>query len=142
MGYEIELSLDLRKHKSVTNIINNAQDLAECYNCDRFYQFSECNGEVRRLKKNLHIMVICFNKENFENMINFLKEIIGKYKKKLYIESVYNINNHSLIYASNYYMSIMEKEQKDDYKERRSNRSFSETDYFILRDILKKNINK
>jgi hypothetical protein len=36
----------------------------------------------------------------------------------------------------------MEKEQKDDYKERRSNRSFSETDYFILRDILKKNINK
>ena len=36
-------------------------------------------------------------------------------------------------------MKLMEKDSKDDYKERRSNRSFSETDYFIIRDILKKN---
>ena len=40
-------------------------------------------------------------------------------------------------------MDIMEKEdseQKEEYKHRRQTRSYSETDYFILRDILKKNI--
>jgi len=84
-------------------------------------------------------MVVCFDEYKFEQMTKFLKDVISRYKKKLYIESVYDINKHNLIYASPYYMSIMEKEQKDDYKERRANRSFSETDYFILRDILKKN---
>ena len=138
MGYEIEMSLDLRKHKSVTKIIDSTQDLADFYECERFYQFSECDGEVRRLKRKSQVMVICFDEEKFENMTNFLKEIIARYRKKLYIESVYNINKHSLIYASPYYMSIMEKDQKEDYKERKSNRSFSETDYFILRDILNK----
>ena len=72
-------------------------------------------------------------------MSNFLKDVIDKYKKKLFIESIYDIDRHSLIYASSYYMSIMEKEQKDDYKHRRTTRSFSDTDYYILRDILKKN---
>lgn len=139
MGYEIEMSLDLRKHKSVTKIIEDAQDIAEYHDCERYYQFSECEGDVRRMKRKAQVMVFCFDEEKFENMTTFLKDIIAKYKKKLYIESVYDINRHSLIYASPYYMSIMEKEQKDDYKERRTNRSFSETDYFILREILKKN---
>jgi|UniRef100_A0A6C0CM31 hypothetical protein len=139
MGYEIEMSLDLRKHKSVTKIIDDTQDLAEYYECERYYQFSECEGEIRRLKRKAQVMVFCFDDNKFENMSNFLKDVIAKYKKRLYIESIYDINRHSLIYASPYYMSIMEREQKDDYKERRTNRSFSETDYFILREILKKN---
>jgi len=139
MGYEIEMSLDLRKHKSVTKLIDSAQELADYYECERFYQFSECEGEVRRLKRKAQVMVICFDEYKFEQMTNFLKDVISRYKKKIYIESVYDINKHNLIYASPYYMSIMEKEQKDYYKERRTNRSFSETDYFILRDILKKN---
>jgi hypothetical protein len=139
MGYEIEMSLDLRKERNVISVMNGAMEIAENNECDRYFQFSECEGEVRRLKRKSQVIVFCFDDEKFTEMSNFLKDVIDKYKKKLFIESIYDIDRHSLIYASSYYMSIMEKEQKDDYKHRRTTRSFSDTDYYILRDILKKN---
>ena len=140
MGYEIEMSLNLKKQSSnVTKLINETFELANLNDCDYHYQFSECEGEVRRLKRKSQVMVFCFDEEKFEKMTNFLKEIIDNYRKCIYVESVYDVNKHSLIYASRYYMKLMESDSKDDYKERRSNRSFSETDYFIIRDILKKN---
>jgi len=71
-------------------------------------------------------------------MTNFLKEVIKRYKQKICIESISEVEKQNLIYASPYYMELMETEQKDEYKHRRQTRSFSETDYFILRDILKK----
>ncbi len=137
MGYEIEMSLDLRKERNVISVMNGAMEIAENNECDRYFQFSECEGEVRRLKRKSQVIVFCFDDEKFTEMSNFLKDVIDKYKKKLFIESIYDIDRHSLIYASSYYMSIMEKEQKDDYKHRRTTRSFSDTDYYILRDILK-----
>jgi len=139
MGYEIELSLDLRKHKNIDSIINGAVELAEKNECDRYFQFSECDGEIRRLKRNAQIIVFCFENERFTEMSVFLKEVIKKYKKRLLVESIYEVNNNNLVYASSYYMSKMETDKKDDYKHRRATRSFSETDYFILKDILKKN---
>ena len=139
MGYEIEMSLDLRKERNVISVMNGAMEIAENNECDRYFQFSECEGEVRRLKRKSQVIVFCFDDEKFTEMSNFLKDVIDKYKKKLFIESIYDIDRHSLIYASSYYMSIMEKEQKDDYKHRRTTRSFSDTDYYILRAILKKN---
>lgn len=135
MGYEIEMSLDLRKERNVISVMNGAMEIAENNECDRYFQFSECEGEVRRLKRKSQVIVFCFDDEKFTEMSNFLKDVIDKYKKKLFIESIYDIDRHSLIYASSYYMSIMEKEQKDDYKHRRTTRSFSDTDYYILRDI-------
>ena len=72
-------------------------------------------------------------------MTTFLQEVIAKYKKNIHIESVYDVENSNIIYASSRYMELMEPDQKDDYKHRRQTRSYSETDYFILRDILKKN---
>jgi hypothetical protein len=139
MGYEIEMSLDLRKHKSVTKIIDGVIEIGVNNECERHYQFSECDGEVRHLKRKAQIIVFCFEDEKFTNMTNFLQSIIRRYKKSINIESIYETSKHNLIYASSFYMTIMEKDQKDNYKTRRANRSFSETDYFILRDILKKN---
>jgi len=139
MGYEIEMSLDLRKHKNTSTIINGSMELAENNACDRYFQFSEYEGEVRRIKRNSQVLLFCFEDEKFTEMSNFLKEVIEKYKKKLFIESIYDVDRHSLIYASSYYMSKIETETKDDYKTRRTNRSFSDTDYYILREILKKN---
>lgn len=139
MGYEIEMSLDLRKHKNTSTIINGSMELAENNACDRYFQFSEYEGEVRRIKRNSQVLLFCFEDEKFTEMSNFLKEVIEKYKKKLFIESIYDVDRHSLIYASSHYMSKIETETKDDYKTRRTNRSFSDTDYYILREILKKN---
>jgi hypothetical protein len=139
MGYEIEMSLDLRKHKNVTTILDGVIELAGNNDCERHFQFSECEGEARRLKRNAQVLVFCFEDEKFTEMTNFLKKVIERYKRRLFIESIYEIDKHNLIYASSYYMSTMELDQKDNYKHRRTTRAFSETDYFILRDIMKKN---
>lgn len=139
MGYEIEMSIDLRKEKNISTLMMSATNIAYTHECDKHYQFTDCENTQRKTKRNTYVMIFCFEDEKFNNMTNFLKEVIAKYKKKIHIESIYEIEHNNLIYASSYYMDLMEKEQKDNYKHRRQTRSFSETDYFILRDILKKN---
>tara|TARA_B110000438_G_C15770424_1_gene631625 strand:+ start:165 stop:587 length:423 start_codon:yes stop_codon:yes gene_type:complete len=138
MGYEIELSFNLKKQTDVTNMINKAVELANNNYCDRHYQFSEMEGKVRGLKRQSLIMVFCFESEYINQMSDFLKEVLAKYKRKLYIESIYHIDCNSLIYASPYYMKIMEEHQVDNYKKKRQNLSFSDTDYYILKEVLKK----
>ena len=140
MGYEIEMSLNLRKNKNINTLINGAIELAENNECDKHFIFSECENVVRRTKKkDVQLLVFCFEDEKFTEMSNFLKGVIEKYKKRLFIESIYEVEKHNLIYASSYYMSIMDIDKKDDYKHRRTSRAFSDTDYYILREILKKN---
>jgi hypothetical protein len=139
MGYEIEMSFDLKRDKNVHKLIDTTIDRAFENNCERHYKFSEMQGNPRKLKRQALICVFYFPEEYFDNMADFLKTTVDKYKKKIHIESIYQIDTHNLIYASPYYMNIMETHQKDDYKNRRQNRSFSDTDYYILRDILKKN---
>jgi hypothetical protein len=139
MGYEIEVSIDLRKEKNISALLDLVNTIAYNNNCDNFYKFTDYERSNRKIKRNSHVMIFCFEDEKFVNMTSFLKEIVEKYKKKFHIESIYEIDHNSLIYASSYYMELMEKEQKDNYKHRRQNRSFSETEYFILRDILHKN---
>ena len=140
MGYEIEMSFDLRKQKNISSLLDATIELAENNNCERHFKFTECEGKVRKRRQS-YVLVFCFDEERFNEMTNFLKEVIKRYKQKICIESISEIEKQNLIYASPYYMELMEKEQKeqkDEYKHRRQTRSFSETDYFILRDILKK----
>ena len=151
MGYEIEISLELRKNKKNKNnnnnntlnaVINGSIELAENNECERHFIFSEydCDGVVRRTKKkDSQVLVFCFKDEKFTEMSNFLKGVIEKYKKRICIESIYEVEKHNLIYASPYYISSMDIDNKDDYKHRRTTRAFSDTDYYILREILKKN---
>ncbi len=154
MGYEIEMSYDLKKLTGNTgntgNTSNNAIKLTDALvkvayqnNCDKFFQFKEGDTQRYHSKRRSNIMIFTFKSERFTEMSNFLQKIVNNYKKRVHIESVYDIEHKNLVYASPYYMDIMEKEdseQKEEYKHRRQTRSYSETDYFILRDILKKNI--
>lgn len=138
MSYEIEMSFDLKKQKNVTKLLNATFDLADKNNCDRHFEFTECEGPVRKLRRQAYVLVFCFYEEKLTEMTNFLKEIIEKYKKKIYIESIYEVEKHSLIYASPHYIQIMEKDQRENYINKKQTKSFTETEYFILRDILKK----
>ena len=81
MGYEIEMSLDLRKERNVISVMNGAMEIAENNECDRYFQFSECEGEVRRLKRKSQVIVFCFDDEKFTEMSNFLKDVIDKYNQ-------------------------------------------------------------
>ena len=112
MGYEIEMSFDLRKQKNITNLLNDTIELEDHNFCDRHFQFTECEGNVRNLKRQSYVLVFCFNEDRFTEMTNFLKEVIERYKKKIYIESIYEVDKHNLIYASPYYINLMEKDQK------------------------------
>ena len=138
MSYEIEMSFDLKKQKNVTKLLNATFDLAEKNDCDRHFEFTECEGSVRKLRRQAYVLVFCFYEEKLTEMTNFLKEIIEKYKKKIYIESIYEVEKHSLIYASSHYIQIMDKDQRENYINKKQMKSFTETEYFILRDILKK----
>ena len=138
MGYEIEFSIDLLKHRNGNKYINDAQSMAHENNCDHFFHFSELNENKSKSKKISSIMVASFDDKKFDNFTNFLSEIVEKYRKKINIESIYEINNRNLIYASPYYMSLMEKDKREEYKIRRTTRSYSDTDYYILKNILKK----
>jgi hypothetical protein len=153
MGYEIEMSYDVKKQVIVnsismnhsTKLLDNIITLGKTKGCSAYFHFRErdiCTFRPRtKSKRDANIIIICFENARFTEMTNFLQDIIEKYKKKIHIESVYEIQHNNLIYASPYYMELMERDQKDqkeDYKHRRQTRSFSETDYFILRDILKK----
>ena len=148
MGYEIEMSYDLKKIPG--NISINAKKLTDSLvkmtyqnNCDKYFQFKEGDTQRYHQKRRSNIMIFTFKSDRFTEMSNFLQKIVNNYKKKIHIESVYDIEHKNLVYASPYYMDIMEKENnnhKEEYKHRRQTRSYSETDYFILRDILKKNI--
>lgn len=141
MGYEIEISFDLKKHtlNPIPPIISKTIEIADKNDSSRHFQFTDCPGSNKPLKKHGYILIVCFDDDKFDGMTNFLKEIVGKYKKKVIIESIYEIHNRHLIYASSYYMNIMGKDTQDDYRHRRQTRSYSETDYFIIRDILNKN---
>jgi len=139
MGYEIEMSYNIKQHVYyLSNLLTKSIELAENNHCEKHFQFTDNKG-YNKIKGQTPFLVVCFENNRFTEMTYFLQEIIAKYKKNIHIESVYDVENRNIIYASSRYMEIMEKEQKDDYKHRRQTRSFSETDYFILRDILKKN---
>jgi hypothetical protein len=142
--YEIEMSFD-RKNQSnqSTKLISNTINLATIYECHRHFQFTESKDMNQYTRRPTNVVVFSFHDDKFEGMTNFLTEIVNRYNKRIRIESVYEITNRNLIYASPHYMNIMNivnKETHNDYKHRRQTRSYSETDYFILREILKKNI--
>lgn len=144
MGYEIEISYNVKMpNHHLTNVITKTKEIADTNGCQNHFQFTQfknqIQNQIQNRKNEIPTVVFCFESERFTEMTNFLKEVIAKYKKKTRVESVYDIDARSIIYASPNYVDILEATHKEDYNYRRKTRSFSETDYFILRDILKKN---
>ena len=87
MGYEIEMSLDLRKNRNVTSILDGVVELAENNDCDRHFQFSECEGEVRRLKRSAQVLVFCFEDEKFTHW----KVCILQYPSNAFFDCVFAV---------------------------------------------------
>ena len=142
--YEIEMSFDRKDQlNQSTKLISDTIHMATIHNCHKHFQFTESKDMNQHTRRPVNVVVFSFHDEHFQGMANYLTEIVNRYNKRIRIESVYEITNRNLIYASPSYMKIMNivnKDTIDDYKHRRQTRSYSETDYFILREILKKNI--
>jgi hypothetical protein len=71
MGYNIELSFDIFKNSSITEIQNNIKYLATEYNCNYCYEDYEYETNVQFQRRH------CIMTANFENSnINYLVEFL------------------------------------------------------------------
>ncbi len=135
MGYNIELSFNVLKNSSGTELLNDVRDLAEECFCENFYEDYEFENKTR-YKRNHCIITINFLNEQINYMIKFLNII--KKNKIYYIETIYDENNHSILYASQYFITQkMNKKAAKDFKNMKRKRSYSDDENMILNTVLK-----
>ena len=104
MGYNIEVSFNIVKHGSVTELQNKIQKVARESICNFLYHTYEFENN-RQYKRNHCLFTINFDSESeiIHNFIYFIKNI--KKINGLYIESIYDENVNILLYASKYYQT-------------------------------------
>jgi hypothetical protein len=103
---------------------------ADKYECDNIYEFSEEEGRTK-IPRCHQMMVIAFSKNNFENLLEFIKQI--KKIRQIHIECVYyDESNLKLIYASPYYLKNIDKDVAVRYKR---DRSYSEEEIRVINVI-------
>jgi hypothetical protein len=130
MGYNIEISYNIIKHSSVTEIQNNIKGLAEECSCNFFYEDYEFEYNTCYQRKHC---IITVNLDNL-NTIKFVKRI--KKIDGLYIESIYDDFSNMILYASKYYQTQkMSKGCVNEYKQEKRERSYSEDDTIILNTV-------
>ena len=133
MGYNIEVSFDILKHSSVTELQEFVKEQAHNCGCDSCYNYYEFETNVQ-YKRNHCVMVTNFDKSNIVCFLDFLKNI--KYIPGIHIESIYDDDNNNILYASSYFLTQkMEKKFSKTYKLEKRKRSYSEDDKMILKEV-------
>jgi hypothetical protein len=90
----------------------------------------ENNNNYRN--RNHHILVFIFDDNDVKNLEHFIKEL--KKYKNVYIECLYEDNiTCKLIYASQYYLSTIDKDKVIMYKKRK--RAYSDDENMLLNEI-------
>jgi len=133
MAYNIEVSINLLKYSNVSELQSTLFYIADKYNYDRIYNFSETDG-TSKIPRYHDITVISFLKNQIQTLSDFIKEI--KKYKHYNIECIYEDDiKTKLIYATHYYLTTIDKTQRLDYNLFRRNRSYSEEEIIVLRQI-------
>lgn len=136
MGYNVEVSFNILKHSSVTELQEFVKEQAHSCGCKSCYEDYEYETNVQ-FKRNHCIMVTNFDETNTLYFIDFLKNI--KSVPYLYIECIYDDTNNSILYASSYYLTQkMDKHFSKKWKTEKRKRSYSEDDIMILNEVEKK----
>jgi len=130
MMYNIEVSFNILKNGSVTELLETVRMFADKCLCDNFFEDYEFENKVQ-FKRRHCIMTVIFPKDKINNMIEFLN--IVKKIKGLYIETIYDEYNHSILYASQYYITQkMDKFSVKKFKTERRQRSYSNDEKMIM----------
>ena len=136
MGYNIEVSFNVLKNSSVTELLELVKAYAEDCGCNYCYEDYEYETNVQ-FKRNHCIITICFLQYDLFYLLKFLKFI--RSKKELYIESIYDDDSRKLLYASQYYITQkMNRLNGKTFKKERRERSYSDDENMILNILLKK----
>lgn len=137
MGYNIEVSFNIYKNGSVTQLLEKVRNLAEDCLCENFYEDYEFENKVKYERRHC-VMTINFSQENIDNIVIFLKNI--KKNKGLLVELIYDEDNNVILYASQYYISQkMNKLSAKTFKLKRLERSYSSDENLILKSVTKEN---
>lgn len=132
MGYIIEVSINVFKTSSVSELEHKVFSLAEEYGCQNYHEIYEMETGLN-IQRNHCVISLNFEESNITQMLKFIKKI--KTISGLYIESIYNENVRDILYASQYYLTIMDKYKSKDYKINRRKRSYSEDDTLIMNEV-------
>ena len=137
MGYNIEVSFNILKNSSVTEIINTVKKCAEECGCEYHYYDYEYESN-NKIKRNHCIITIIFIEYDLLNLLYFLEFIVNK--KCLYLESIYDDDLRKILYASQYYITQkMSKQNGKEFKKDRKLISYSPDESLILKTIKNKN---
>ena len=107
MAYQIEISFNLKKRGNLTETKNLIINNAKKYQSNRYYENFEMACRNRTMKRNHYVLTFFFETSQ-ELVAKFIKFI--KSESCIYIESIYNDDINELLYASNKYLNMMEKE--------------------------------
>ena len=135
MGYNIEVSFDITKNSSVTQLHDTIRNVAKECECETFYEDYEYDSHVQ-FKRNHCVMTAIFSQTNIDELLHFLHFI--KKTEGLFLELVYDDIANVIVYASQYYITQkMNKINGSLYKKERRERSYSDDETMIL-SIIKK----
>ena len=130
MGYNIEVSFNVLKNGSVTQLLNKVRDLAEDCLCEDFYEDYEFENKTQFQRRHC-IMSVIFSHEKLNNMIEFLNNM--KRKEGLRVELIYDDCAHSILYASQYFLTQkMDKYAAKEFKKEKRKRNYSDYENMIL----------
>ena len=135
MGYNIEVSFNILKSGGVSELLNKVRELAEDCLCEDFYEDYEFENKTQFQRRHC-ILSVNFAQEKLNNMIEFLNNM--KKNEGLYIELIYDENNNSILYASQYFITQkMDKYAAKQFKIEKRKRSYSDDENMILHAVKK-----
>lgn len=131
MGYQIEVSYDLRKNQNQYKLTSKIVKKSEECGCWRYYKNYEMEGKNRVIYRNHVVYTLMFN-ENEEEIAKFIRFV--KREKGLYLESVAydDTVKFYLMFASNKYLNMMEKDCKLKYlNDKKEKNLYNQTSYMM-----------
>jgi hypothetical protein len=136
MGYNIEVSFDILKNSSVTELQVTVKNFAEECGCDSFYEDYEYETHSQ-FKRNHCLMTVNFTQKNVVYLLNFLRDI--RNKEGIFLELIYDEDSRTILYASQYYITQkMNKACSKKFKQEKRERSYSDDENMILNIIKNK----
>lgn len=135
MGYNIEVSFNILKNKNVSELEGFLTSLAKDYQCSLSYSTLEMENTAY-MQRNHSVTTSIFKDENIKDLVEYIRTI--KKMNGIYIESIFNEDTNQIIYASPYYLTIMDKFISNNYHLNKRKRSYSEDETMIMDEIKKK----
>jgi len=140
MGYIMEMSFNILKNSNYSELKAYVISLSIDYRCESFYDYVEMGsghngrGFHGNIQRNHCILVTEFTEDNILFFKDFLRII--QRMKDVYVECIYQDNvTCKLIYASPFYLKIMEKEKVEMYKKIKAEKEYNENDTLILEEL-------